>query len=119
MSGPRAIGAEQALAIVEEVGAEAPRASLPALIAGLERVKVALMMRAFSPELYAVSSPDEDRLVGVDEAAALLGISKSTLYKTANKFDFVIRQNETPGRLQFSARGIQRHLSHLRGDGGR
>lgn len=119
MSGPRAIGAEQALQAIEEIGVEAPRTSLPALIAGLERVKVALMMRALTPELYAVSSPDEDRLVGPAEAAKLLGISKSTLYKISDRFDFVVRQAETPGRLQFSARGIQRHLSHLRGDGGR
>jgi len=38
MTGPRSQSAEQALAVVEEIGLDAPREALPTILAAVERV---------------------------------------------------------------------------------
>jgi len=107
-AAPRAIGAEEALSIVEDVGASAPREALPALIGGLERVKASLFARLVGP------AESGDRLIDVDEAAQLLGIAPSTLRHNADDYSFTVRP--VPGRVRFSYQGIQTWLRRRRGE---
>jgi Helix-turn-helix domain len=96
----RVIGVREALAIIEEVGHETPHEELPGLIGALERVKAILFTR----------------LVEVEEAATLLGMSTRALYEHADEHAFTVRRKR---RIRFSLVGIQRYLSRCRGDGGR
>ena len=52
-----------------------------------------------------------DSLMSIDEAAATLGMSRSYLYRNADKFSFVRREGRA---LRFSARGVQEYLSGRR-----
>ena len=52
-----------------------------------------------------------DSLLSIVEAAATLGMSKSYLYRNADKFSFVRREGRA---LRFSARGVQEYLSGRR-----
>ncbi len=49
-----------------------------------------------------------DRLLAVEEAAQILGVSKDHLYRCAGDYPFTIRLSER--RLRFSAKGIQRYI---------
>lgn len=111
MTGPRAIGVVEALAIVEETGLAVPREQLPNLIAGLTRVSTILQGRYFAPP----ASADDvvDRLLDAKEAAPLLGLSASTLYANADSYSFTVRPTE--GSIRFSLRGIQRWIARQQG----
>jgi predicted DNA-binding transcriptional regulator AlpA len=71
---------------------------------------VLIQLTALLPLLVARSqnasdkSP-EDRLLSIEEAAAILGMSKDRLYRT--DYPFVIRDG---GLLRFSNNGIQRFI---------
>ncbi|NOU08629.1 MAG: hypothetical protein HOO98_01220 [Nitrospira sp.] len=71
-------------------------------VRNLEKVLVLRMLTAPS-----TASPPEDRLIGIDEASALLGMSKDRLYRT--EYPFVIRDG---GLLRFSNNGIQRWIKN-------
>lgn len=108
MNGPHAIGAEEALAIVEEAGADLPKAAIPRLIGDLERVKSVLLAR-----LMGNDRPEDDRLLEADDAAPLLGVSRASVYRNADTYPFTVRPSS--GRVRFSARGIQEWLERQRG----
>lgn len=56
----------------------------------------------------------EDRLLTVKEAAPRLGISTSTLYREADRYEFTVRQ-EGSGAPRFSSRGIDRYIQSRQG----
>jgi len=115
VSGPREIGVEEALSIVEDIGTTAPIDSVPALVGHLERVKLVLQRRFLMPTMNGGAGPD-DRLLTAVEAAEVLGCSRRTVYDNAEGYPFTVRQN---GRLRFSAAGLQRYLARAQGGGGR
>ena len=49
----------------------------------------------------------EDRLLTIDEATAILSLSKDFLYRYWKKFPFAFK---IAGQLRFSANGIQRFI---------
>lgn len=54
-------------------------------------------------------SNNNDKLLGVEEAAELLGVSRDWLYRNAKKLPFTKRLG--PKMLRFSATGIQKYLA--------
>ena len=52
--------------------------------------------------------PDDDRLLDVDEAAALLGVTPRWLYRRAKKLPFARRLSK--GVLRFSEAGIKTYI---------
>lgn len=52
--------------------------------------------------------PREDRLLTVQEAAAVLNVTADWLYRHADDFAFTVRPG--PGQLRFSHLGIQDYL---------
>lgn len=66
----------------------------------LEKVLVLRLLMAPS-----TASPSEDRLIDIDEAASILGMSKDRLYR--KDYPFTIREG---GLLRFSSVGIQRYI---------
>jgi predicted DNA-binding transcriptional regulator AlpA len=65
-------------------------------------------------ESAQTATVSEDRLLTVQEAAPRLGISTSTLYREADKYDFTVRQGES-ARPRFSSRGIDRYIQRRQG----
>ena len=68
----------------------------------LEKVLVLRMLMAPT----TASSP-EDRLIGIDEAMSILGMSRDQLYR--KPYPFKIQEKEG-GKLLFSRNGIQRYI---------
>ena len=71
---------------------------------------ILIQMTALLPLLVAKSqsAPEkchEDRLIGIEEASAILGMSKDRLYRT--DYPFTVRDG---GLLRFSHNGIQRFI---------
>jgi predicted DNA-binding transcriptional regulator AlpA len=85
-----------------------PAQELPGLIGALEEVKATALVRLTAP---VVQPQPPDSLVDVAEAAARLGMSRSYLYRHADKFSFTRREGRS---LRFSERGMQEHLSGRR-----
>jgi predicted DNA-binding transcriptional regulator AlpA len=54
----------------------------------------------------------EDRLLGVDQAAAMLGVDRSWLYRRTRTLPFAVRLD---GKLRFSLLGIQNFITTRRG----
>ena len=50
----------------------------------------------------------EDRLLTVEEAAAVLNVTVDWLYRHANDFSFTVRPG--PGQVRFSNIGVQHYL---------
>jgi len=84
-----------------------PAEELPGLIGALEEIKATALVRLTAP----VIQPQPDSLLSIDEAVSTLGMSKSYLYRNADKFSFVRREGRA---LRFSARGVQEYLSGRR-----
>lgn len=82
-----------------------PTAELPRLLGDLEEIKATALVRLTAP---APQPQAPDSWLDVDEASALLHMSKSYLYRNAEKFSFVRREGRA---LRFSAVGIQQYLS--------
>lgn len=108
MNGPVAIPSLDALASDPSQIDGLPLDVLKSLwvdVRNLEKV-LALRMLMFP----TTASHPEDRLIGIDEASAILGMSKDRLYR--NDYPFTIRDG---GLLRFSNNGIQRFIrSRLR-----
>lgn len=85
-----------------------PAEDLPNLIGALEEIKATALARLTAP---VIQPQEPDHSLEVSEAAELLGVSKSYLYRNADKFSFVRREGRA---LRFSAVGIQRYLSGKR-----
>ena len=81
---------------------------LPRFIGELEEVRTTALVRLTAP---AIQPQAPDSLLSIDEAVPVLGMSKSYLYRNADKFSFVRREGRA---LRFSARGVQEYLSGRR-----
>ena len=55
-----------------------------------------------------------DRLVGVEEAARLLGRSRDWLYRYARRLPFVVQEGKG-AKLRFSTDGIARYIRERQG----
>ena len=61
--------------------------------------------------------PKEDRLVGVEEAAATLGTTRDWLRRHGARMPFTVRLSE--GQVRYSAKGIDRWIASRVRYGGR
>lgn len=77
---------------------------LPEFLGELEQVRVTAFARLAAPVLM---QPQVDRLLEIDEAANLLGVSQDYLYRHHQEFSFTRREGR---RLLFSLLGIQKHI---------
>lgn len=93
----------EAIRAAGEAALALPQAEVPAVLGELERLKGLLWVRLSVSTATPPQSDDGDRLLDVREAAAKLGMARSTLYKTADDYPFTVRQGR---RLKFSCRGI-------------
>ncbi len=103
MTGPVAIPSLDALASDPSQIDGLPPEVLKALwvdVRNLEKVLVLRMLMA-----PTTARPSEDRLLTIDDAAAILGMSKDRLYRT--DYPFTVRDG---GLLRFSHNGIQRFI---------
>jgi excisionase family DNA binding protein len=91
---------EPILAAARTLSAE----ELPRLLGDLEEIKATALVRLTAP---VIQPQLPDSLLSIDEAASVLGMSKSYLYRNADKFSFVRREGRA---LRFSARGVQEYL---------
>jgi excisionase family DNA binding protein len=91
---------EQALSAARSLSPE----ELPRFIGELEEVRTTALVRLTAP---VIQSQAPDSLLSIAEAAATLGMSRSYLYRNADKFPFVRREGRS---LRFSASGIQQYL---------
>jgi hypothetical protein len=104
-TAPSRIRQELELALVAAM--TLPMEELPRLIGDLEQIRVIALARLTAPA--PVSRADE--LVGIDEAARRLGISKHYLYRHAGKFQF---SRHIGRKLVFSSLGIDRYIMSRR-----
>jgi predicted DNA-binding transcriptional regulator AlpA len=81
---------------------------LPRFIGELEEVRTTALVRLTTP---VIQPQTPDSWLDIDEATPVLGMSKSYLYRHADKFPFVRREGRS---LRFSARGIQEYLNGRR-----
>ncbi|MGZ8373316.1 MAG: helix-turn-helix transcriptional regulator [Nitrospira sp.] len=104
MSGNRL----QAIPSVDELLSDLTKvASLPpevatGLWADIRTLEKALVLRMITS---AAAKPLEDRLISIDEAASILGMSKDRLYR--KEYPFTVREG---GLLRFSSNGIQKYI---------
>lgn len=80
-----------------------------ARLAALEGERAALFA-----ELIALNTTrePEDRLLTVQEAAAILSVTTDWLYRHADDFRFTVRPG--PGQVRFSHAGLQEYLKAAR-----
>jgi predicted DNA-binding transcriptional regulator AlpA len=98
----------EAIRLAGEAALALPTAEIPVVLGELERLKGLLWVRLNEPTTAPPASEDGDRLLGVPEAAAKLGMSISTLYKTADEYPFTVRQGR---RVKFSKARIERFIA--------
>ncbi len=70
-------------------------------------VLAALAMAPPSANSHESATPEDDRLLTVDETAAKLGVSKHWLYRRWKKLPFVVSIDSRP---RFSAAGVDRFI---------
>jgi Helix-turn-helix domain len=94
---------------------QAPSAELPALIGQLVEAQARAWARLQQPG--PAPAPAEPlpgtRMVGIDEAAQRLGMSRSWLYRNASKLPFATRPNGHNWR--FNTRGLEKYLLDRQG----
>lgn len=103
MNGPVAIPSLDTLAADPSQIDGLPLDVLKALWVDVNGLEKALVLRMLTAPTTV--SPSEDKLLNIDEAAALLGMSKDRLYRT--DYPFTIRDG---GLLRFSYNGIQKWI---------
>ena len=64
-----------------------------------------LVAKAHAADVMEKAQPD--RVLGIDEAAAILGKSKDALYRKSRTFPFTVRDGRGLG---FSSNGIQKYI---------
>jgi predicted DNA-binding transcriptional regulator AlpA len=100
---------------------EVPVEQVPPLLATIasEQARLAAVQGALAARLAArepATARESDQLVTVDEAAAMLKLSRGWLYKNAAKLPFARRVGSRA--LRFSTIGIRRYLARIdRGNG--
>lgn len=103
MNGPVSIPSLDGLASDPSQIEGLPLEVLKALWADVRQLEKVLVLRILTAPTTA--SPPEDKLLNIDEAAAILGMSKDRLYR--HDYPFTIRDG---GLLRFSNNGIQRYI---------
>lgn len=91
---------------------ELPVDRLPELIGALETAKGRAWVRLTAPAPGTSSAAEHDETVDVDEAARLLGMSRSWVYRHAGRLPFGRRVGRRA--LRFSTAGIRRYLATRR-----
>jgi predicted DNA-binding transcriptional regulator AlpA len=91
-----------------------PAEAVTALLTQLTVVQSALMARLLSIPA-TLSTPDDDRLLTVAEAADKLACSVDWLYRHAKKLPFIVRPTGSQGALRFASRGIEHYLQRRTG----
>ena len=93
-----------ALRRMEAAMVNAGQEELPELLGGLERIKAAAWARLAVPPQAETEAAD--RLLGAREAAEMLGIEVSALYRKPWPF----RVKVSKGRTRYSLHGVQRFI---------
>jgi hypothetical protein len=83
-----------------------PSAELPNFLGELETVRVTAMARLMAPA--AVPPADAEHRVGLNEAARLLGVSKSRLYRHPPEYHRLERRDGR--KLLYSASEIKKYI---------
>jgi len=91
---------------------ELPADQLPEMIGALETAKARAWARLTAPPAVASSPTQGDATVDVDEAARLLGMSPTWVYRHAETLPFTRRVGRRA--LRFSVAGIRRYLASRR-----
>ena len=84
------------------------REDLHAQLASAEADRITLLAHVIATQVAELLGGPQDRLLTVDEAAAILAVTTDWLYRHADDFDFTVRPG--PGQLRFSSQGIQEYL---------
>lgn len=84
-----------------------PLEQLARLIADLEEIRIIALVRLVAP----TSTPRPDELVGIEEAARRLCVSKHYLYRHAGQFSFT---RHIGRKLVFSSLGLDRYITARR-----
>ena|SRR5437773_11313341 len=112
-SAPHAF--EALLQLAHERAAALPPEHIPVALCQLGAVQglLAARLAATASGRRTDSSPREDRLLNIAEAAAKLAVKTGWLYRNADLLPFTVRP--TPRRLRFSLIGIERYIAQRRG----
>ena len=102
--------ANEVMAQLEQAVADVPAEQMPALLGDLERVRAGLWARLVTPsvngKLETVPASDKDKLLTPEEAAELLGVKVSWLYRHAPRLPFARKLSRKA--LRFSEAGLRR-----------
>jgi predicted DNA-binding transcriptional regulator AlpA len=101
------------LASLETTAIDVSPDDVPELAGRLEALKLRLVLRLQTPTAApAAEKGDEDRLLDVDQAAALLGVKKSWIYDHSPELSPI----PLPGRLlRFSEAKVRRWMRRTSG----
>jgi len=97
------------LAALDDLAVE----QLPEALGALETAKTRMWIRLAVPPAVAHCTTDDDETVDVDQAARLLGMSRSWVYRHARRLPFARRVGRRA--VRFSTSGIRRYLAAQRG----
>lgn len=86
-------------------------AQLLAQMASIQTVLLGRLFTGMSPDIRREDS--EDRLLVIDEAASMLGMTRDYLYRHADQLPFTVRP--APKQLRFSKLGIQKYIRNRQG----
>jgi len=102
------------LAAHPELARELPPEVAQDLLARLAPLQIVLLAQAIRPlgGGNGQGEPQEDRLLTVEEAAKMLGLSTDWLYRRAGKLPFTVRLGR---QLRFSERGLDRYIRQRQG----
>jgi predicted DNA-binding transcriptional regulator AlpA len=85
--------------------------TLPAHVVDHILIQVTSLLPLLVAKSHAVptteKSQQEDRLLSIEEAAAILGKTKDWLYRHADSLPFTVREGRL---LRFSSNGIQKYI---------
>ena len=88
------------------------REDLLAQLTSAEADRLTLLAQLIALEVARTLHAPDDRLLTVQEAAPILGVTVDWLYRHANDFTFTVRPG--PGQVRFSYIGLQDHLRRER-----
>ena len=100
-----------------QLAAEATEAMLAEVHARQGRlytVEGALLSRLFALRAVARPAPDQDRAVGIEGAAVIIGMKLNTL-RRREKWRQLGGYRDMDGRVKFTLAGLQRHLARKSG----
>ncbi len=102
------------LAQLQEAAETLSPQEAPGFIGALESLKARAWARLMgsAPAGGSREASEGDRLLSVEEAAQMLGLSRDYLYRHAKALPFTVRLGS---RLRFSERGIERYIQKRQG----